>query len=178
MFVVSLKASTLKLAAAVAALAVVAAAACWEGSNVSTAAEIPVQGITVSQPVDASTNSGRIAFIINFGWKVSSNPVEDVEIVIPQTFDALYTNYNSIQKSQGYDLSLYKGKRIKRWTYLITNYPGGAEVQIDLLVLGSDVIGGDVSSVAVNGFIQGFAENKTNAATAIKPSQAEIYKAQ
>lgn len=178
MLVISLRASTLKVAAALAALGVVVAAACWEGGAVRTVAEIPMQESSVSataQVTDASTNAGRIAFLKSFGWEVSSDPVEVVEVTIPETFNAVYTNYNSIQKTQGYDLTQYKGKRIKRWTYDIKNYPNSTQpVRANLLVYNGKVIGGDVSSVAINGFMQGFAKKTTNVKTGIKPSQADI----
>jgi hypothetical protein len=102
-FVLSLRASTLKIAAAVTALAIVVAAACWEGSSVRMSADVPVQGSVVKtavQNIDASTNDGRLAFLKNYGWEVSGTPVEVVEVIIPKTFNAVYTNYNAIQKSR------------------------------------------------------------------------------
>jgi hypothetical protein len=174
MFFLSLKISGIKIAAFLAALAVVAAAACWEGRDVRTAAEMPAPAVSPASQFDASTNSGRIAFLKSFGWNVSSNPTEVVEVIIPQSFDAVYLNYNEIQKSQGYNLELYKGVRVKRWTYDISNYPGATGVRANLLVYNGAVIGGDVSSVALDGFMQGFSAKAANAPTGIKPSQADI----
>jgi len=177
-FVLSLRASTLKIAAAVTALAIVVAAACWEGSSVRMSADVPVQGSVVKtavQNIDASTNDGRLAFLKNYGWEVSGTPVEVVEVIIPKTFNTVYTNYNAIQKSQGFDLSKFKGERVKRWTYDVKNYPGGVQnVRANLLVYNNKVVGGDVSSVALDGFMQGLSIKVTNTKAAIKPSQADI----
>ena len=67
--------------------------------------------------VNASTAEERIAYLSQFGWQVDEDPVEVSEIIIPETFDETYTNYNELQKSQGFDLSLYAAKRVKRWIY-------------------------------------------------------------
>ena len=84
------------------------------------------------------------------------------EIVIPEEFDDVYLRYNELQKKQGLDLSKYRSKRVKRWTYIIKNYPGYSEtddcVRINLLVFDGCVIGGDVSSVELDGFMHTFAK--------------------
>ena len=57
---------------------------------------------------------------------------------------------------QGFDLTDYCGKRVKRYTYEITNYPTGERgIQAGLLVYKSTVIGGDVLSAQLGGFIHG-----------------------
>ena len=62
-------------------------------------------------------------------------------------------------RQQGCDLSKYAGKRCKRYTYVIENYPGQAEgVRANILVYKNKVIGGDVCSVELDGFMHGFAQ--------------------
>lgn len=108
----------------------------------------------------AGTKEERLGFISQFGWEVSEEPAEVREIVIPDAFDEVYENYNELQKKQELDLSLYCGKRVKRWTYTVTNYPGYTEgedcVRINLLVFDGRVVGGDVSSVELDGFMHTF----------------------
>ena len=72
----------------------------------------------------ASTAEERIAYLSQFGWSVLEDPVEVKEVIIPETFDDTYMAYNELQKSQGFDLSLYAARRVKCWTYQVTNYPG------------------------------------------------------
>lgn len=180
MFVLSLKASTLKVAATLAALAVVVAAASWEGnvahtltSTVPQTAESQVSEGSVASGADLSTNERRVAYLESLGWEVDEEPVEIVEIVIPQTFNAVYKNYNEIQKNQGFDLSKYCGVRAKRWTYNVKNYPGTAEgIHANLLIYNNKLIGGDVSSVEINGFMQGLSPASTK--TSVEASQADI----
>lgn len=69
--------------------------------------------------IRASTAEERVAYLSQFGWSVEADPVEVTEVIIPETFDETYTNYNELQKKQGFDLSLYAAKRVKRWTYRV-----------------------------------------------------------
>ncbi len=99
----------------------------------------------------------RANFLAQFGWKVNTTPVESVEITIPEEFDKIFTGYNEIQKRQGLDLSKYKKKNVMRYTYEITNYDGEAgKVYANVIVYRNKVIGGDICSAQVDGFIHGF----------------------
>ena len=114
--------------------------------------------------IRASTAEERVAYLSHFGWSVEADPVEVTEVIIPETFDETYTNYNELQKKQGFDLSLYAAKRVKRWTYRVTNYPGYEDkscIQATLLVYDGQVIGGDVCSVELEGFMHGFVKEAT-----------------
>ncbi len=105
----------------------------------------------------AGTNDQRVVFLKQFGWEVDHQTVEVEEVRIPEVFDDVYKNYNEIQKKQGFDLTKYAGKRVKRYTYTIMNYPNGIKgVRANLLVYKNKVIGGDICSVALDGFMHGF----------------------
>lgn len=115
----------------------------------------------------ASNAEERVAFLSQFGWKVDEDPLEVAEVVIPTEFDETYSAYNEIQTEQGFNLEKYKGARVKRWTYVIKNYPGYSEtsecIRANILVYEGNVIGGDICSVELDGFMHGF-EVKENAA--------------
>lgn len=108
----------------------------------------------------ASDSEDRLRFISNFGWEVDKDPIEVREVVIPEEFDDVYKNYNEIQLSQGFDLTNYAGRRVKRWTYVIRNYPETSPeddfIRINILVYDGNVIGGDVCSIKLDGFMHGF----------------------
>lgn len=109
-------------------------------------------------------NSDRINFISQFGWEVKETPVEEVEVAVPESFDKVYLGYNEMQKEQGLNLSKYKGKTVTRYTYEVTNYPDyDGTVYISLLVYKDKVIGGDVCSADVNGFVHGFEAPESDA---------------
>lgn len=115
--------------------------------------------VNAPKPKDVTikTEEDRLNFIKSFGWEVQTEPVEVMEMIVPTEFDNVYNQYNYIQKLQGYDLLRFKGKRIKRWTYRVTNYPGkpNETVNINILIYNEKVIGGDVGSTALGGFIHG-----------------------
>ena len=103
------------------------------------------------------TDADRARFLSQFGWQIVATPIESVEITIPDQFDKIFTGYNEIQKRQGLDLSKYKRKKVMRYTYEITNYEGEeGKVYANILVYKNNVIGGDICSARVDGFIHGF----------------------
>ena len=66
-------------------------------------------------------------------------------------------DYNEIQKSQGLNLEKYKGKDVIRFTFKVKNYTNSeGDVYANVLVYKKKVIGGDLCSADVNGFIHGF----------------------
>ncbi len=104
-----------------------------------------------------NTGDQRLAFITQFGWEVEEEPVEIEEVLIPREFDTLYEDYNALQKSQGLDLTRYRGQKVRRFCYRILNYPDCTdEVRLNMLVAENKIIGGDVCSTALDGFMHGF----------------------
>lgn len=155
MFVFSVRANKPKLIAALSVLLVVLViiSVFIDGKN------SPVtKGTEINSK--ATTAEERIAFLSQFGWKINEDPVEVTEVIIPSEFNDTYSKYNEIQKNQSMDLEPYKGKRVKKWVYEVKNYPGYAEesgcIRATLLVFEGIVIGGDISSLEPEGFMQGF----------------------
>ena len=105
---------------------------------------------------EVKTNEDRVAYLESFGWTVESEPIAVEELLIPEQFDETYKQYLDLLSSQGFDLKQYAGKRVKRYTYVITNYPTGEKnVQAGLLIYRDTVVGGDVLSSQLGGFIHG-----------------------
>jgi len=104
-----------------------------------------------------SANDGRVTFLTDFGWDVTTSPVESGRVRIPEDSSEVFDRYNTLQKSQGYDLSKYAGKSVMRYVYQVNNYPGATEpVYATLLVYKNQIIGGDVTDTAARGHIRGF----------------------
>lgn len=98
------------------------------------------------------TNEDRVAFLKNLGWEVNPSPAETQEVLIPAEQNEVFSRYNELQKSQGYDLSDLAGKTVKRYVYEITNHPDAAQpYRATLLVHKDKVVGGDVASIAAGG---------------------------
>lgn len=108
----------------------------------------------ISQKV--KTNEDRIKFLENLGWEVDSTPTGETTVVIPKEFSDVYETYNQLQLDQGYDLSEYRGLEAIIYTYNVTNYTGfTGNVVADLYVMNYEVIGGDIHSLAIDGFMHG-----------------------
>ena len=103
----------------------------------------------------AKTNEERVSYLQSFGWTVDETPIEQAEVIIPAEFDETYEEYNLLQQLQGFNLANYKGKQAVRYTYTITNYPSAqtSNVQASLLVYKDKIIGGDVASTSLGGFM-------------------------
>lgn len=108
-------------------------------------------------PTGVNTNEERVAYLGQYGWAVEEEPLVVEEVLIPQEMDESYQSYVTLQAEQGFDLTSYSGERVKRYTYQVTNYPTGEEgVQVSLLIHGSQVVGGEVYSTQIDGFLHGF----------------------
>lgn len=103
---------------------------------------------------NASTNAERIYFIKSIGHEVLSNEPETKAVVIPEAFSDVYNNYNDIQRLSGYDLADYKGCEVVVYTYSIKTPAGyDGDCVLNMIVYNGRVIGGDVSSAALGGFM-------------------------
>lgn len=109
------------------------------------------------EPIPGGTNEERVAFLESFGWQVQTEPTETREVMIPSQFNDVYTAYNVMQQAQGFDLKPYAGEICTQYLYKVENYPDETEVYATLLVYGDQIIGGDVASSQVDGFMHGFA---------------------
>lgn len=102
-----------------------------------------------------STNEDRIDFLKLYGWEVEPEATEVVEVIVPPEFDPVYERYNQLQISEGLDLRKYKGKSVKKYTYLVCNYDYDGTVLANLIIYKDRVIGGDICSLDTDGFVHG-----------------------
>lgn len=98
-------------------------------------------------------NSERVAFLNSLGYIVEPDP-EKENIIIPAEFNAAYSEYNELQRSQGFDLEPYKGKEAVKLTYRILNFPDYPEnIFINMILDDHRLIGADITyNDAENGF--------------------------
>jgi hypothetical protein len=156
MFVYSVKGSTLTfigvmlLSVTVLVLLVIFVPA-YDGASLPTGQEYSFSGVRTAED--------RESFLSQFGWEVEAEPVIAQRVTIPADFDSVFLRYNDLQKEQGLDLSRYKRKEVEHYRYLVTNYGGEETVYANLLVYRGKVVGGDISSANLGGFVQGFRKN-------------------
>ena len=116
------------------------------------AAALPAAQATANSE-KVKENADRTAYLRSLGWQVEEEAREVKEVQLPEVFDALLKHYNALQKPLGYDLEPYQGKTLRCYTYLVTNYDYDGEVLADLLIYKDRVVGGDLRSAAINGFL-------------------------
>ena len=103
-----------------------------------------------------SDNDSRVQFLESQGWQVTTSPKEAGQVKIPEEQTPVYSRYNDLQKSQGYDLAQYAGKTVMRYVYEVNNYPDSDQpVYATLLVYKNKIIGGDITNTAAKGAVQG-----------------------
>ena len=158
MFIYSFRANTLKLVGVVCvALTVLIALIAFVPTYTSSTAPA-VADQTVHYSYEKVRSAGdAVNFLSQFGWTVDADPAEVETVTIPAEFDKVYAAYNELQKAQGLDLSKYKGKDVTRYTFTVTNYPDyEGTVLANVLVYRNRVVGGDVCSADLSGFVHGF----------------------
>ncbi len=157
MFIYSMRASTIKLVGVVCVALTVL---------ITLIAFVPTYTISSQASADAEvnytydkikSNDDVVSFLSQFGWEVNTTPVEVKTVTVPEEFDKVFAAYNELQKEQGLNLSKYKGKDVTRYTFAVTNYPNyQGTVYANVLVYRNRVVGGDICSADVSGFVHGF----------------------
>lgn len=150
MFILSMRADKKKILIGIVCISVVVLSVIllFRGNSI-TNANAKTKGNTA-----AKTNEQRVSYLKSFGWEVSEEASEIVEVAIPVEFSDVYKKYNALQKAQGFDLSKYRGKRVKRYSYAVTNYPNEPKfIVANILVFEDEVIAGDICSLKADGFM-------------------------
>jgi len=130
------------------------------------------KGDTPADTAAISNNDARVKFLESFGWQVNASPTESSQVRIPEKETEVYSRYNALQKSQGYDLTGYAGKTVMRYVYKVTNFPGATDpVYATLLVYKDQVIGGDITDTSHKGVVRGFKMPETQQPDATQPPE-------
>lgn len=78
----------------------------------------------------AATEEQRLAFLTQYGFSVEKEPVEIREVLIPTSFEGLYSAYEALQQRQGLSLENFRGKTLRRYAYRLSKGEGIAELLI------------------------------------------------
>ena len=103
--------------------------------------------------ISVKNAEGRKQYLETLGFKINEKPHSVSSSTVPKTFDASLEQYNLIQKSQGFDLENYKGKKVNSYTYTVTSLPDGTnfgddEILATLIIYKNKVIAADICSKA------------------------------
>ena len=110
--------------------------------------------------ISGVTLADRTEYAKSIGYSISADSETVRNIVIPAVFGNVYEKYNMLQKECGFDLSLYKGEDAVQYTYTISNYTDDSGNTLDniimnLIVCDGKIIGGDICSAELDGFMTG-----------------------
>ena len=160
MFIYSFRASTVKLVGVicVALTVLITLIAFVPTYAISSQTSANLDDASVSYSYDKIKSAEDVvSFLSQFGWEVTAEPVEVKTVTSPAEFDKVFAAYNEMQKEQGLNLSKYKNKEVTRYTFSVSNYPDyDGTVYANVLVYRNRVIGGDICSADVSGFVHGF----------------------
>ena len=96
----------------------------------------------------------RKDYLEKLGWQVGEE--QSMQVRIPKDGGEVFTRYNELQKSQGFDLTKFAGKTVQRCIFDVQNFPGAsAPVRATLLLYRGRLIGGDLTDTSPGGKIQG-----------------------
>ena len=98
---------------------------------------------------------GRSAYLADCGWTVETPALSEDTVLIPKQFSPVFEEYNELQKQQGFGLSEYCGMEVTMYTYRVADSGREGNLHAVLSVLNGAVIGGDVHSTALDGFMCG-----------------------
>ncbi len=162
MFIFTVKAQSIKLylSIALSILSVICVIAFVPSGNLQDTAILEAsKTITEKSFKNIESSEDRIAFLKQYGWEVDPEARDIKQVTIPVKFDTLYEKYNDLQLKEGLDLEKYKGKTVKKYTYLVNNHNYEGVVFANLLIYKNRVIGGDICSAVAGGFMHGFSKD-------------------
>ncbi len=108
----------------------------------------------VSELINVTSAEGRIKYLNELGWEADVSTEDCKTVLIPKEFEGVMLSYSKLQTEQGYDFASFGGLECKQYTYVVTNYPNSdGTVYATLYVKGGHVIGGDIHSANIDGFM-------------------------
>ncbi len=94
------------------------------------------------------------AHLEKLGWEVCGGFLEET-VILPGSDNPVWQNYLDMQKENGFDMEPYCGKPVLRLSASIGNHMGGSGVQTNVYWADGKIIGGDILSPALDGFMHG-----------------------
>lgn len=103
----------------------------------------------VSSPEEACRT-----FLEAQGWQTAGDYTAE-SVILPQQGDRVWAQYLALQRENGFSMDAFCGEEVRRYAFTIENHPKGKNVQANLYWYDSRIIGGDIMSPALDGFMHG-----------------------
>ena len=98
----------------------------------------------------------RKQYLEDLGYTIDNNFTEEIRtIVLPTSFSKVYTNYNELQKKNGFNLEKYKGFSATQYTLKVFDKSKRDDLYAHILLHNGRLIGGDIATTAIDGFMKG-----------------------
>ncbi len=103
-----------------------------------------------TKPIAGATQEERENYLLSVGIQV--DPTSSIaEVAVPEEFDERFAAYNEILKSTGFNLEDFRGKTVKKCTYVVTNRPDlGNKVSAVLIIYDGNIIAGHIVDNTTN----------------------------
>ena len=98
-----------------------------------------------------TSEADRHWYLEKMGRDAAGQPLSVQEIRLPESFPPVLEEYNRLQRQQGFDLSRYAGKDITVYTYELSG--SSPLLFVSLYQYKGRIVGGDVHSAALNGYM-------------------------
>lgn len=109
---------------------------------------------SIGDMLDVSQISGREKYLAGYGWEIDTASETEQTVLLPRSFEGALKEYAQMQTGQGYDFASYSGLECTQFTYEVTNYSAyDGTVYAVLYIKGTRVIGGDIHSAELSGFM-------------------------
>ncbi len=102
---------------------------------------------------DTSPEGVCRSFLEARGWRTGDFTEEPLQL--PEAGDAAWNTYLVLQEENGFDLAACGGKTVLHLSCPILNHPDGENVYANLYWYEGHIVGGDIMSPALDGFMQG-----------------------
>ncbi len=94
------------------------------------------------------------AFLSRCGYE-TDEAFSAEEVTLPENTDAVFEEYLCLQRENGFDMEPYCGRKVLKYTFSVLNYPYKAPVYANVYWANGKIIGGDIMSPALDGFMYG-----------------------
>lgn len=111
--------------------------------------------LALAVPGTSPAAEGR-AFLERCGWQMAEDFTEET-VTLPASPDAAWRAYLALQRENGMDMASYGGRTVLKLSCRIANHPAGGTVYANLYWCDGRIIGGDIMSPALDGFMHGLA---------------------
>ena len=77
------------------------------------------------EAVTLADDAARVAYLEELGWQTASQPLETLDLQLPEDLEEKWADYAALQKQQGFPFADYGGQTVCRYTFRLTGQCAG-----------------------------------------------------